>query len=927
MKKIWLALAMCCLFASCEDSKIGDNGSSGGDDNSSSGRLKPPGVSKVSGLYPQEFSVELSASEGNSIYYSIDGGVPEPDKADNKTIFKYSSPIIITDRNNPMQTNLLATPANSTNFYGRTDDPRGSMPSIHYPTDSQVPKAAVIRAMAVDSSGKRKSDVVTRTYFIGNNLANYANHPVISLVTDPYNLVDVDYGIMVRGASTNRWNASDSPTGTQYNFLQRGTEWERVASMEFFAGNASSRSVPISTNVGIRVRGGWSRAAGQKSFNVYFRGEYGGINNLTNYQLIPGAMRANGTPVGTYKSFMLRNGANDSEYTKFYDVFLHDLLSDRSFSTQAGVPCVVYINGEYWGPYNLQERYSDNHTEYKYGVNRNNVISFDNGELDDGNPGEDSYYWDMIKFKDKDMSNAQNYADFCKIFDIQNFIDYYAAQLYIRNEDWPQNNYRLWRTRTVESGNPYGDTRWRWQMFDVEFSMGIYSSGSTPDPFPERILDNGHDNAKLFKALMKNSDFKRDFVNTMMDLYNINFHPNKFEPKLNEYAAIYAPLMGDSSKGYFARWGGWVDQFNNKVNDARKYLTNIRSAMINTYLPQHFGVNAANLKTVTISAKDNDVYYLPNADIKINSSTLRLAGTSWDLKYYADNPITVTANAPSGYQFSNWTVAGAGSATAPSSATTVINFTAGGDVQITANYTRSSSITISGNLTLTGLAASAEYAKLILHNANSTWRREIGLNITSGTASWSTTIAPFTSSTPITFRVETYQDSGSLTPIYLINNAKTINVYNTNVTGVSVEAGLQSISYSFSGYANSPAAMTWNETVNSGEYTANVTATHSNQWEAAMIFDYAPEATAGTRYTYTFSARTASGMRDNLYVQYYWTEQYGSKGSSINLTSTYQQFTIVGDVLPTANGSTLAFQCASQTGQFFVKDLVIMPAQ
>jgi len=253
MKKIWLALAMCCLFASCEDSKIGGNGgngSGGGDDNSSSGRLKAPGISKVSGLYPQEFSVELSASEGNSIYYSIDGSVPEPDKADNKTIYKYSSPIMITDRNNPMQTNLLATPANSTNFYGRTDDPRGSMPSIYTPSNNQVPKATIIRAMAVDSSGKRKSDVVTRTYFIGNNLTNYANHPVISLVIDPYNLVDVDYGIMVRGASTNRWNASDSPTGTQYNFLQRGTEWERVASMEFFAGNASSRSVPISKSHG-----------------------------------------------------------------------------------------------------------------------------------------------------------------------------------------------------------------------------------------------------------------------------------------------------------------------------------------------------------------------------------------------------------------------------------------------------------------------------------------------------------------------------------------------------------------------------------------------------------------------------------------------------------------------------------------------------
>ncbi|MCL2186603.1 MAG: CotH kinase family protein [Treponema sp.] len=919
MKKICLVLAICCLFASCEDPNIGG---SGVDENSSSGRIRAPNFSHTSGLYSQSFKLTISTTEGNSIYYSIDGSIPDPKKVDNKTVFKYTSPITIADRNNPMQANLLATPANSTNLYGRTDDPRGSMPSIHVPTNAQVPKATVICAAAYDSSGSKRSDIATRTFFIGNNLANYADAPIISLVSDPYNLVDEKYGIMVRGVSTNRWNEGDSPTHTIYNFLQRGTDWERVAFMEFFAGNASSRSVPISQNVGIRVRGGWSRAAGQKSFNVYFRSEYGGINTLTNYPLIPGAVRANGTPVGTYKSFMLRNGGNDAEATKMYDVFIQNLLTDRAFTVQAGVPCIVYINGEYWGFYNIQERYSDNATEYKYGVNRNNVISFDNGALDDGNPGEDSLYWDLMEYRNEDLSDSSIYNQFCNLMDIQSFIDYFAANIYINNQDWPHNNYRLWRTRTVESGNPYGDTKWRWQMFDTEYAAGIYDGGNVMDGF-YRILNGDnkdHQHSQLLKKLLTNQDFKRQFVNTMMDLYNINFHPDSFIPELERLANIYRPLMAD----YNPRFGGWYS-FDSNINNMRNYLTNVRDTMVNQYLPQYCGVNASNLKNVTISARD-DAYNLPNAEIKLNSSTLRLAGISRAMKYYSDTPITVTANTVAGYQFTHWTVTG-GSAATPSSASTTITLT-GNDVQITANYNRSSSITISGNLTLTGIAASAGYAKLILHNANSTWRREIGLNITSGTASWTTTIAPFTTSTPITFRVEAYQNSGSSTPLYTMSNVKTINVYNANVSGVSVEAGLQSINYNFGGYANSPAAMTWTETGNSGEYSANVTAVHpTEQWQAALTFDYASEATAGTRYTYTFSARTASGTRDNLYVQYYWTEQHSGKGSSINLTSTYQQFTIDGEALPTANGSSLAFQCALQTGQFFVKDLVIMPAQ
>jgi len=242
----------------------------------------------------------------------------------------------------------------------------------------------------VDADGN-KSGVLTKTYFIGNNLANYASHRVISLVTDPYNLVDRNYGILVRGAANKRW--------PNYNFNMKGQEWEREAYLELFEGDATSRSVKLSTGVGIRVRGGWSRAAGQKSFTVYFREEYG-INNLRDYNLIPGAVKADGkTPVERYKSFMLRNGANDGEYTKFYDVFLQDLVSDRNFTTQASVPCIVYLNGEYWGPYNLQERYSDNHTEYKYGVKKENVISYDNGELDDGTKADEALFWQMMDMR------------------------------------------------------------------------------------------------------------------------------------------------------------------------------------------------------------------------------------------------------------------------------------------------------------------------------------------------------------------------------------------------------------------------------------------------------------------------------------------------------------------------------------------------
>jgi len=761
-----LLFVFCFLFTSCEDASPDD------DIVVNPGRIRAPDFSHDSGLYKEPFFLEISARSGNQVYYTIDGSIPDPRKAGNGRVFKYSGPILIQNRNG--QPNLLATPDNSEKFYAHQFDPRGSWPAPYIPTNDQVPKATVIRAAAVDSSGTKISEAPVRTFFIGNNLANYANAPILSLVSDPYNLVDQNYGILVRGADINRW---DGPN--QYNFLRRGEEWERVASMEFFTGDANSRSLDLSANVGIRIRGGWSRDRGQKSFNVYFRSEYGGINTLTNYQLIPGAIRANGTPIGTYKSFMLRNGGNDTEQTKLYDVFIQNILSDRSFTTQAAVPCIVYINGEYWGFYNLQERYSDNHTEYKYGVNRNNVISFDNGALDDGNAGEESYYWNIMSFSNMSM-NDNNYAEFCKLFDIQNFAEYWAAQIYINNQDWPHNNFRLWRTRNVEPGNIYGDTKLRWQMFDTEYALGIYDGGGVRDPF-QVITNNGSQNGRLFEWLKENSDFRNRFINALMDLYNINFHPDKCIPELNRMADIYKPLMAD----YSERFSSWRS-FDNNIDNARNYLRNIRSAMTENYLPAHFGnygLNAGNLANVTLIASDGGT--IPNASIKINTTTVNLGGGSWTGQYYSVIPITVSANVPNGYQFTGWTVTG-GTAETPASPVTVINFD--GNVTITANYTiPTGGITLGGNITLPNIDTSVNHVKLVLSSANSSWKREIDIVPSGNSFTWATTILQFANSTPISFRLEGYENKNSVDSLYKIDTGVSRNVHSASINDINID--------------------------------------------------------------------------------------------------------------------------------------------
>ena len=627
--------------------------------------------SHVSGLYSAQFNLTLTAQEGSKIYYSTDGSIPVPEKAKSEgPIFLYSAPIIVKNRNG--EPNVLAAHDNVAKMYPHLNDPDngGILPRPYYPTVNQVPKATVIRAIAVDSDNKH-SDVITKTYFIGNNLVKYGNHPVISIVTDPDNLLDNNTGIYVQGRG-------NSGNGYYYNYLRKGREWEREADLDFFDG---ARNVAFSSGVGIRVRGGYSRCFGQKSFNVYFRDEYVrggyGFKNLSNYILIPGAVQSDGkTPVSRYKNFMLRNGGNDTEFTKLRDVYIQSLLSDRNFTTQAAVPAILYLNGEYWGFYNLQEKYSDNYLEYKFGVNKDNVVSFETGELSEGVESDRALYEELLSHRSKNMAIQANYDAFCDIFDIQSFIDYFAAEIYIGNHDWPFNNYQLWRVRDIEPGNPYGDGKWRWMLFDVEFSLELYSDYTSFDTYEARVKYDNTGIAVLFKALLKNDDFCRRYITTMMDLYNVNFNYDSCSAKLDAMANIYRPLMDD----YYERFGGWYN-FDSKVNSARNYLRDIGEEMTEVYLPKHFshtGISASNLASVTLNTVGAD-----NASITINTVTPALSSGTWTGKYYSAYPVTVTAHIPDGCTFINWTVNG-GTAANPSDPATAVTFT--GNVQITANY-------------------------------------------------------------------------------------------------------------------------------------------------------------------------------------------------------------------------------------------------
>ena len=137
-----------------------------------------PIFSKESGFYSSDFSLSIVADSGSKIYYTTDGSVPTTAS----TLFTGSLNI----RNRTNDENVVSAYPNIT-FNGN-----------NAPTE-QVTKGTVVKAIAVDSTGKA-SDVVTKTYFVGIDQASqYNSLPIISISMDNEDLFDYDKGIYVTG--------------------------------------------------------------------------------------------------------------------------------------------------------------------------------------------------------------------------------------------------------------------------------------------------------------------------------------------------------------------------------------------------------------------------------------------------------------------------------------------------------------------------------------------------------------------------------------------------------------------------------------------------------------------------------------------------------------------------------------------------------
>lgn len=457
-----------------------------------------PKFSEPHGLYDEgSMEVTISGSEGAEIRYTTDGSEPTVESV------LYTGPLSVDKtmilRAVEVKDGKVSSPVSTVSYIftksviSQSDSPEG------YPTKwgkySQI-------------GGTAKADYGMDPEMTGDaNLCEKIKEglkqlPILSIVTDKDNLFS---------------HENDEETGGIYIFTgppvgdTTGHGWTRAASAELFGG---PQHHDLSTTCGLRLHGGHGRLAEKNpkhSLRLVFKDIYG--PKTLNYPVF-----GDGETV-QFKQLVLRchfgnswqhwseGNRQKAQYTR--DVWTRRMQKKMGRTSVNALYVHLFLNGMYWGLYNIAERVDDQYGKDHLGGGKSDIdvikIEEDNGNHIEASEGTLDA-WNKLVATAPKAASKQGYEALKSLLDIDAFIDYMLINQYAGNTDWAHHNwYAIYRRGEGSQG-------FRFLCWDSEMIMEGEKENvvtkNNGDSFPTGI----------FNHLMKNPQFAQQYVNRASEL-------------------------------------------------------------------------------------------------------------------------------------------------------------------------------------------------------------------------------------------------------------------------------------------------------------------------------------------------------------------------------------------------------------------------
>lgn len=497
----------------------------------------------------------------------------------------------------------------------------GSLPSIQsnkYSQPIHVDSTMVLRARAFHDA-ILPSETVTYTFVINEP----STLPVLAITTPPEFLFNEDIGITV-GTCVSDTIGAEPPFDSGANFWNK---WERPIHIEFYEPDGDRA---FKQDAGIKIFGGYfGRQIRQKAFTVYARDKYG--NRDFDYPLFTSKS------ITSFKRFLLRCSCNDFNSTYIRDAMMNTLvIGQMDVDYQAYQPAVVYINGNFWGLYNIREKMNQFYPESNYGIDADSVDLMAGMGITEH--GDSSHYQHLMHYVEThDMTIPESYQYIQTQMDVGEFMNYFITEIYVCNRDWLHQNIKYWREHGASG-------KWRWLLYDLDWGFGGQDPrihGLFTVNMFQWIIDQGWA-SYLYQRLMLNRDFRDEFAQRFITHLNLTFNPLRVHPIIDSLVRRIEPEMPRQIE----RWGAiqsmeyWYEQLEKLHEFAQE-----RQHLVFQHLDQ------------TLSPGEKAELILEVADSGsgwISVDEVPVQAPAFSGLWYKDIPLRIRAHSRAGWRFVRW---------------------------------------------------------------------------------------------------------------------------------------------------------------------------------------------------------------------------------------------------------------------------------
>lgn len=656
--------------------------------------LQKPDFSHEGGRYEDSFSLKVRAEQGEGVLYTTDGSTPMRSRIRGED-WSYKS----ATRNGEKVTRQMKTFRSEREVsisLGRnaSDRYRGArVTPNHGVGENPVSGVTVVRARSY-KEGCKPGRVVTKTYFVGLSEQAF-DVPLVSIAVDPDGLFSHDDGIYVIGRHHYEYQVKgQSGGGLSANYRGQGREFRRTGNVEVFGSDGSV----LNQSAEIGIHGDEEREMPMKSLRVRFQdvdsgaGKNISMDQESDTSILESIIAGN--------QLILHNGGYpDGFKTVYRSGLVSDLVHHRAVDIPRYELAAHFINGEFWGMIGIRRPLNAHYLSDEYGIAPEIISVLDiedlaprlqdndiqrsfpgysideialaiiQGEKNMKFEGVAGDYISLLQFAvNKDLSRNDAYDRIRERMDVYNYARYAAVQIYINNQQWPENGVVAWKPEAKAdfsmASTDVKDGRWRWAIDRADKALLSHHLTGRGRPLADSFIadvtspEQGPSpewSTALFRNLLENDEFRAYFLGIIADLSNAPFRPERVVDTIKSVRKESQHLR----KLHASRWP--LEEEDEVWTIVEEYLAS-RDDAIRDNVMKEFGIESLSRIVILMDEHSLESGYVTLNSIAVKNETPGVSlsyddaedAHIWGGVYFQGIPIWIQAIPKDRFRFSAW---------------------------------------------------------------------------------------------------------------------------------------------------------------------------------------------------------------------------------------------------------------------------------